>query len=440
MAMGVSVFGLGYVGCVSAACFAREGFEVIGVDVNPAKVARLNQGLATILESGISELVADGVAAGRLRATTSVEEAVHASTVSLVCVGTPSRPNGGIDLGYIERVCEQIGAVLREKAARHVVVIRSTVLPGTIHEVVVPALERTSGKRLGEGFGVASNPEFLREGSSVKDFYEPPFTVIGADSAPTAEVLGSLYRGIEAPVHVVDVRVAETLKYACNCFHGVKVAFANEIGSFCREVGVDSHEVMRLFCEDRKLNISTAYLRPGFAFGGSCLPKDLRALTHRARQLDVDLPLLAGTLESNRRLIDRVVEMILATGARRVGLLGITFKAGTDDLRESPMITVAERLIGKGVRLAIYDRDASEAGVTGANREYVEREIPHIWSMMRPTIEQVLAESDVIVIGNGTKAFREAEAAVREGQVVIDLVRAFGARRSDDDGYRGLAW
>jgi GDP-mannose 6-dehydrogenase len=220
----------------------------------------------------------------------------------------------------------------------------------------------------------------------------------------------------------------------------VKVAFANEIGSFCREVGVDSHEVMRLFCEDRKLNISTAYLRPGFAFGGSCLPKDLRALTHRARQLDLDLPLLAGTLESNRRLIGRVVDMILATGARRVGLLGITFKAGTDDLRESPMITVAERLIGKGVQLAIYDRDASEAGVTGANREYVDREIPHIWSMMRPTIEQVLAESDVIVIGNGTKAFREVEAAARDGQVVIDLVRAFGARRSDEAGYRGLAW
>ncbi len=439
MGIGVSVFGLGYVGCVSAACFAKEEFDVIGVDVSPGKVKRINDGQATILEAGIQELVEEMVAAGRLRATTDVRDAVRTSAISLVCVGTPSRSNGSIDLQYIERVCEQIGAAIKDKAERHVVVIRSTVLPGTIHDVVVPALERTSGKRYGPDFGVASNPEFLREGSSVRDFHEPPFTLIGADHDETHQAVAALYTGIDAPVHLVAVRVAETIKYACNAFHGVKVAFANEIGLFCKALGVDSHEVMRLFCEDRKLNISPAYLRPGFAFGGSCLPKDLRAITYRARQLDVDLPLLSGTLESNTRLIARVADSVLSSGARRVGILGVTFKAGTDDLRESPMITLAERLHGRGLQLAIYDRDVQEANVVGANREYVEREIPHLWSLMRPDMASVLADAEVIIIGNGTRAFRDVEGMLRPGQRVVDLVRAF-ANRASGDGYDGIAW
>ncbi|HEX4935152.1 MAG TPA: nucleotide sugar dehydrogenase, partial [Gemmatimonadaceae bacterium] len=297
----ISVFGLGYVGCVSAACFAKEGHEVIGVDVNPAKVAMVNDGIATIVETGIGDLVAEMRASGRLRATGDVGEAVRASDISLVCVGTPSRPNGALELGYVERVCEQIGAALKDKATRHTVIIRSTVLPGSTHGVAVPALERASGLRAGADFGVGMNPEFLREGSSIKDFYEPPFTVVGSEDPATVEAVRDLYATIAAPFHAVETGVAEMLKYACNCYHGLKVAFANEIGSVAKALGVDSHEVMRLFCLDTKLNVSAAYLKPGFAFGGSCLPKDLRGLAYRARTLDVPAPVLEATLASNQQ-------------------------------------------------------------------------------------------------------------------------------------------
>ncbi|HEU4630406.1 MAG TPA: nucleotide sugar dehydrogenase [Gemmatimonadaceae bacterium] len=440
MPLSVSVFGLGYVGCVSAACFAREGFTVTGVDVSAAKVDMINAGRSTIVEEGIAELVAEMRQAGRLRATTSACEAVRDSDVSLVCVGTPSRPNGSIDLAYIERVCEQIGQALREKASFHTIVIRSTVMPGTIDGTVIPALERGSGKRHGEGFTACSNPEFLREGTSIKDFYDPPFTLIGAHDPAHAEPLRAMYAGIDAPLHVAAVRVAEMVKYACNCFHGLKVGFANEIGNVCKALGVDSHEVMRLFAEDRKLNISPAYLRPGFAFGGSCLPKDLRAVVYKAKELDVETPILAATLESNRRQIERAYDMVMAAGNRRIGVLGLAFKSGTDDLRESPMVTLIERLIGKGMQLAIYDRDVSSANVIGANREYVEREIPHIWELMRPAVDDVLAEAETIVVGNGSKEFRGLGARITDGQVVIDLARAFGARTSDGRAYQGICW
>jgi GDP-mannose 6-dehydrogenase len=437
---GVSVFGLGYVGCVSAACFAKQGFDVVGVDVSPAKVDMVNAGRSTIVEEGIGELVAEMHAAGRLRATADVRDAVCATAVSLVCVGTPSRPNGSIDLRYIERVCEQIGEALRDKGARHTVVIRSTVMPGTIDGVVIPALERTSGKRAGRDFGVCSNPEFLREGSSIKDFYDPPFTLIGAHEGADAEPLAALYAGIGAPVHVTAVRVAEMVKYVCNCFHGLKVGFANEIGNICKSLGVDSHEVMRLFCEDRKLNISPAYLRPGFAFGGSCLPKDLRAITYQARTLDVDTPILAATLESNRRQIDRAFHMVMAGGSRRVGVLGLAFKAGTDDLRESPMVALIEMLVGKGMQVSIYDPYVRSANLIGANREYVEREIPHIWSLMRESTAEVLADAETVVIGNSASEFREIDSSLRDGQAVVDLARAFGPRTSDGRSYQGISW
>ena len=436
----ISVFGLGYVGCVSSACFARQGFQVVGVDVSAAKVEMVNGGRSTIVEEGIGELVAEMHAAGRLRATTDVRDAVCASSVSLVCVGTPSRANGSIDLRYIERVCEQIGEALRDKAARHTVVIRSTVMPGTIDGVVIPALERTSGKRAGADFSVCSNPEFLREGSSIKDFYDPPFTLIGAHDPRDAEALAALYAGIQAPLHVTAVRVAEMVKYVCNCFHGLKVGFANEIGSICKALDVDSHEVMRLFCEDKKLNISPAYLKPGFAFGGSCLPKDLRAITYQARTLDVDTPILSATLESNRRQIDRAFHMVMAGGSRRVGVLGLAFKAGTDDLRESPMVTLIEMLVGKGMQVSIYDPHVRNANLIGANREYVEREIPHIWSLMRATTTEVLADADTVVIGNSATEFRAIGDALREGQAVIDLARAFGTRTSEGTAYQGIAW
>ena len=438
--MRLSVFGLGYVGCVSAACFAKEGHEVTGVDVNPVKVEIINSGRSPIVEAGIGELIEEMVAAGRLRATTDSAEAVAASDLSIVCVGTPSRDNGSLDLNYVKRVCQEIGAALERKQERHTVVIRSTMLPGTIEGTVTPALEVYSGKKAGRDFGVCMNPEFLREGTSIRDFYDPPFTIIGTADAEAAEALKTLYRGIEAPVHVAATGVAEMMKYASNCFHGLKVGFANEIGNVCKSLGVDSHEVMRLFCLDTKLNISPTYLRPGFAFGGSCLPKDLRAVTYRAKQNDVPTPILSAVLESNEKQIQRAYDMVQAAGSRKVGILGLAFKAGTDDLRESPIVSLVEMLIGKGMQLSIYDREVSSARLIGANREYIEREVPHVWELMKGDMGEVLAGADTIVIGNSSPEFRGIEPRLRDGQVVIDLVRAFGPKVSDGNGYRGICW
>ena len=439
MSNSVSVFGLGYVGCVSAACLAREGNTVVGVDVSRSKVDMIRAGTATIVENGIGELVTEMVASGKLTATTNVGDAVMRTEISLVCVGTPSQANGGLDLAYVRRVAAEIGAALRTKDAWHVVVIRSTVLPGTTADVVTPILEEASGKKAGVDFGVSMNPEFLREGTSIKDFDDPPFTVIGANDDRTATTVGSLYAGLSAPVHVVALEVAEMVKYSCNCFHGLKVAFGNEIGAICKALNVDSHEVMRIFCEDTKLNIAPTYLRPGFAFGGSCLPKDLRALSYRARQLDIETPVLAATMVSNEKQITRAFDMVRATGAKRVGILGLAFKAGTDDLRESPIVTLVERLIGKGLQLAIYDGHVSRANLIGANREYIENEIPHIWSLMRNSIQEVVEFGEVVVIGNGTPEFRAIQPQLRDGQMVVDLVRAFG-RRTSEGAYQGVAW
>jgi len=440
MSVRVSIFGLGYVGCVSAACFAKEGHEVVGVDVNVSKVDMVNDGVATIVEHGIGELVADMRQQGRLRATVDVGAAVRDTDVSLVCVGTPSKANGALELGYIERVCEQIGEAIRDKATRHTVIIRSTVLPGTTRDVVIPALERASGRVAGRDFGIGMNPEFLREGTSIHDFYAPPFTVIGTEDAATADVVRALYATIDAPFHAVETGVAEMLKYSCNCFHGLKVAFANEIGNVAKALGVDSHEVMRLFSLDTKLNISAAYLKPGFAFGGSCLPKDLRGLAHRAKTLDIDTPVLSATLESNAKQIERAFDLVAASGRARVGVLGLAFKAGTDDLRESPMVTLIERLLGKGFDVSIYDREVRRAQLIGANREYIEREIPHIWELMRESVGEVVARADVLVIGNGSPEFSSVADRVGDGQRIVDLVRIFGNRRSDGAGYEGICW
>ncbi|HLL74678.1 MAG TPA: UDP-glucose/GDP-mannose dehydrogenase family protein [Pyrinomonadaceae bacterium] len=437
--MKLSVFGLGYVGCVSAACFAREGHEVVGVDVNPTKVEIVNAGRSPIVEAGVGELIGEMVAAGRLRATTDTGDAVRHTDVSLVCVGTPSNANGSLDLRYVRRVCEEIGRELGKKAARHTVVIRSTMLPGTVDAVVVPALEEHSGRRAGRDFGVCINPEFLREGTSLKDFYAPPFTLIGADDAEAAAAAARLYERIDAPVYNVGVRAAEMVKYACNSFHALKVSFANEVGNICKQLGIDSHEVMEVFCRDTKLNLSPYYLKPGFAFGGSCLPKDLRAINYKAKELDVEAPVLASILPSNRLQIEHALEMVLAAGSKRIGVLGFSFKAGTDDLRESPMVTLIESLIGKGMQLAIYDRDVSLARLFGANKEYIEREIPHISQLMRDSVGEVLDASDVLVIGNKAEEFREIETRLREGQTVIDLVRLFEGRRSDG-AYQGICW
>ena len=437
--MKISIFGLGYVGCVSAACFAKEGHEVVGVDSNPVKVEIINGGRSPIVEAGVGELIGEMVAAGRLRATTDSAEAVRHTELSLVCVGTPSNPNGSLDLKYVRRVCEEIGAALAKKADRHVVVVRSTMLPGTVEKVIVPTLEEHSGKTAGRDFGVCINPEFLREGSSLKDFYAPPFTLIGADEEDVAASVRRLYAGVDAPVFVTSVKTAEMVKYTCNCFHALKVSFANEVGNICKALGVDSHEVMDVFCQDSKLNLSPYYLKPGFAFGGSCLPKDLRAMTYKARELDTDVPVLSAILPSNRIQVERAIEMIVRTGSRRIGVLGLSFKAGTDDLRESPMVTLIETLIGKGMQVAIYDRDVSLARLFGANKEYIEREIPHISQLMCASIEEVAEKAEVLVVGNKSEEFRRVETMLRGGQTVIDLVRLFD-RPTEGASYEGICW
>lgn len=437
--MKLSVFGLGYVGCVSAACLAEEGNEVIGVDVNPTKVEIINNGKSPIIEEGINELMAKVVKAGRLSATTDSERAVNESDLSLVCVGTPSNQNGSLHLRHVEQVCREIGAAMKHKQGRHIVVIRSTMLPGTIQNTVVPALEETSGKKAVKDFGICINPEFLREGSSLKDFYSPPFTLIGADDEETVAAVRSLYTKITAQVHVTSLKTAEMVKYVCNCFHALKVSFANEIGNLCKALQIDSHEVMHVFCQDTKLNLSPYYLKPGFAFGGSCLPKDLRAINYKAKELDVEVPVLSSILPSNRLQIERAVDMVAQTGRKRVGVLGFSFKAGTDDLRESPMVTLIETLIGKGFHLAIYDRDVSLARLVGANKEYIEREIPHISKLMRDNIDGVLNDADVIVIGNQAEEFRSVAERLRKDQQLIDLVHLFDGRTSSEN-YQGICW
>ena len=437
--MKLSVFGLGYVGCVSAACFADAGNEVIGVDVNPTKVEIINSGKSPIIEDGINELMAKVVKSGRLSATIDSERAITDSDLSLVCVGTPSNQNGSLHLRHVEQVCREIGSVLKRKEKRHIVVVRSTMLPGTIENTVVPALEETSGKKAVKDFGICINPEFLREGSSLKDFHAPPFTLIGADDEETTAAVSSLYANINAPVFVTSLKTAEMVKYVCNCFHALKVSFANEIGNICKALQIDSHEVMDVFCQDTKLNLSPYYLKPGFAFGGSCLPKDLRAINYKAKELDVEVPVLSAILPSNRLQIERAVEMVMSSGKKRVGVLGFSFKAGTDDLRESPMVTLIETLIGKGFELAIYDRDVSLARLVGANKEYIEREIPHISKLMRDAIDGVLADSDIIIIGNQAEEFRGVSERLRKDQQLIDLVRLFEGRTSNEN-YQGICW
>lgn len=439
MPLRISIFGLGYVGCVSAACFAKAGHDVIGVDVNPTKVEIINSGKSPIVEQGMNELIAEVVKEGRLVATTDPERGVTESDLSLICVGTPSNPNGSLDLSHVKHVCNEIGLVLKKKETRHIVVIRSTVLPGTVHNTVVPALEEASGKKAGKDFGIGINPEFLREGSSLKDFYAPPFTLIGADDESTAAAVRGLYADVNAQVFVTALKTAEMIKYVCNCFHALKVTFANEIGNICKAAGVDSHEVMDIFCQDTKLNLSSYYLKPGFAFGGSCLPKDLRAINYKAKELDVEVPVLSSILPSNRLQIEKAIDLALRTGKKKVGVLGFSFKAGTDDLRESPMVTLIETLIGKGLQLAIYDRDVSLARLFGANKEYIEREIPHVAQLMRGSMEEVLAESEVLIVGNAADEFRGIESRLKDGQVVIDLVRILSTP-INNDSYQGICW
>ena len=438
--MNVSVFGLGYVGSVSAASFAADGHTVVGVDVNPDKVASLNEGRSPIVEKGLDELIRDNAANGRLRATTSTKEAVDATDLSLICVGTPSRRNGSLDLSYLERVCEQIGEALAGKPSYHVVVVRSTVLPGTTHDVVIPALERSSAKTYGTGFGVTVNPEFLREGTAIKDFRQPPMTLIGHNYRSDAQPTEALYSTVDAPLVNTSVRTAEMIKYASNTWHALKVCFANEVGNLCKRLDIDSHEVMDIFCRDEKLNLSSYYMKPGFAFGGSCLPKDVRAMQYRAKEVDLEMPVIQSILGSNELQIKHAIDMVVETGKKRVGLLGFSFKAGTDDLRESPIVILAEALLGKGYSLRIYDRNVSIARLVGANKEYINKQIPHLSSLLSESLDEVVQQSDVIVVGNGSPEFAAALTRTRPDQTVIDLFRLKIDRKDVPAEYTGICW
>jgi GDP-mannose 6-dehydrogenase len=438
--MKVSVFGLGYVGSVSAASFAADGHTVVGVDVNADKVASLSEGRSPIVEKGLDELIRDNAANGRLRATTSTKEAIDATELSLICVGTPSRRNGSLDLTYLERVCEQIGDALKDKDDYHVVVVRSTVLPGTTHDVVIPAIERSSGKKYGTGFGVTVNPEFLREGTAIKDFRQPPMTLVGHNYKSDAQPTEALYTKVDAPIITTSIRTAEMIKYASNTWHALKVCFANEVGNLCKRLEIDSHEVMDIFCRDEKLNLSSYYMKPGFAFGGSCLPKDVRAMQYRAKEVDLEMPVIQAILGSNELQIRHAIDLVVQTGRKRVGLLGFSFKAGTDDLRESPIVILAEALLGKGYSLCIYDRNVSLARLVGANKEYITQQIPHLSSLLSDSLDEVLEKSEVIVVGNGSPEFAEALKRTRPDQIVIDLFRLKVEPKDIPAAYTGICW
>jgi GDP-mannose 6-dehydrogenase len=441
--LNIAIFGLGYVGSVSAACIARNGHRIIGVDVQPEKVNQINAGKSPIIEPGLAELIHQGVSRGCLAATTYAARAVAQSDLVMVCVGTPSQKNGSLDLSYVNNVCRDIGEVLAHKTGYTVVVIRSTVLPGSTTQEIIPTLEAASGQKAGDGFGFCLNPEFLREGSAIRDFDQPPYTVIGALDDRSAAACATLYDSVDAPLYQVALGTAEMVKYASNAFHALKVAFANEIGNVSQAYGIDSHQVMDIFVQDSKLNLSPYYLKPGFAFGGSCLPKDLRALQYAARQADVAVPVLNAILPSNELQTQKALDMLLASGKRKVALIGLSFKAQTDDLRESPAVELAERLIGKGFELAVYDREVSLSGLYGSNRSYIEQVIPHIGSLMQSSLSSALQRAEVVVVTKrpSTTEYKQLLSLLTPDQVIIDLVRLDGRTIPEFQGsYHGICW
>ncbi|MDQ2639063.1 MAG: UDP-glucose/GDP-mannose dehydrogenase family protein [Pseudomonadota bacterium] len=437
--MKVSVIGLGYVGTVVAGCLAKNGHDVVGIDIELAKVELVRQGRSPIVEPEIGAILDEQVHAGRLTATTDLAVGVRQSDIVLICVGTPAANTGAVDLGYLRRVCEEIGTALRQHPGAPIIAVRSTVPPGTTREHVIPVLERASGLQAGADFGVCVNPEFLREGSAVRDFYDPPKTVIGEINRTSGDALAVLYAGLPGPMVRTDPETAELVKYAANSWHALKIGFANEIGNICKAFGVDAHQLMDIFCKDRKLNISTAYLKPGFAFGGYCLPKDLKALVYAARKADVSTPILAAVLPSNEEQIERAVQAVIAAGKRKIGILGISFKAGTDDLRGSPQVEMAERLLGKGFDIRVYDRNVNMAKVMGANRAYILERIPHLSCLMVDTMDELISHADTIVVGNASEEFIELPRMVSANQTVIDLVR-ISPQRSVVGVYEGLCW
>lgn len=446
--MRISIFGLGYVGCVGAACLAKLGHTVIGVDVNENKVRLINEGKPTIIEEGIAELCAEAHAAGRMSATTDVHEAVHNTDVSFIVVGTPSSKEGHLNLNYIYAVARQIGEALRDKAVshqpsavsgtlRHIVAIRSTVFPGT-NEKVGEIIEEASGLKRGIDFTIVSNPEFLREGTSVKDYFNPPLTLVGTDMPEAETVFREIYKGIDAEFICTDIRVAEMMKYVNNTYHALKIVFGNEVGNICKELNIDSHKVMEIFCKDKQLNISPYYFKPGFAYGGSCLPKDMKALKTLAHDHYVDVPVIEAIGESNELQKKRAVQLIMAQGKRKVGILGLSFKAGTDDLRCSPIVDVVESLLGKGFEIRIYDKNVKVSELTGTNKDFIMAKIPHLQHFVSDNIEEVCHDSDVLVVTNKEKEFANLLAQYPQ-KIVVDLVRQW--KDVDYEGhYEGLSW
>ncbi len=421
--MKVSIFGLGYVGAVSLACLSRDGHEVIGVDIDATKLALIQAGKTPVVEEGMVDLMQQVAASGRVSVTNDVGQAVRDSELSLVCVGTPSAANGSQDQGAVLRLAGEIGAALRQKQGVHVVVFRSTLVPGTVEDVLRPIIEECSGKKDGVDFHLCFQPEFLREGSSIRDYDKPPFTVVGANHAHAAERLRALFGHLPCKFLQTSVRAAEMMKYCCNNFHALKITFANETARLCAALGVDPFEVMGLVCQDTQLNISPAYLKPGFAFGGSCLPKDLRATSYLAKMHDIEIPMLDGILRSNRSHLELAFDKLLASGKRRVGFIGLSFKTGTDDLRESPLVTLAEQVLGKGLQLSVYDPEVHLAQLLGANRRYIETHLPHIGQLLQADIDRVIDEAEVLVVGLSERKVAERLAQrCRAGQIVLDLV------------------
>lgn len=438
--MKISIFGLGYVGAVSLACLARDGHEVIGVDVDPDKLKLIREGRTPVVEEGMVDLMATVAKSGRVSVTTDASGAINGSDLSFICVGTPSAANGSQDQSALMRVTQAIGAALKTKGKSHLIAYRSTVVPGTVEETLTPLLEAQSGKRVGEGFEVVFQPEFLREGSSIRDYDSPSFTIVGAGRPQAAELLRALFGHLPGNFFTTSIRAAETIKYCCNNFHALKITFANETARLCEALGVDAFEVMDLVCKDTRLNISPAYLRPGFAFGGSCLPKDLRATAYLAKMNDVELPLHASLLSSNRIHLDLAISKVLASGCRSVGMLGLSFKTGTDDLRESPLVAMAEYLIGKGIALRVYDPEVHLSKLLGANRRYIEEHLPHIGSLLDPDIANVIGNSELVVLGLNDKRVTDSlRQHARADQTVVDLVRIPEVDRPQGK-YIGMCW
>jgi GDP-mannose 6-dehydrogenase len=434
--MKVTIFGMGYVGCVTAACFSNLGHDVTGVDVDTNKTDMINRSQSPIIEPGLTEIIQKGVTAGKLRGTGDPKEL---GDVVLVCVGTPSNENGSLGLKHLMRVVEQIGERLKDSNGFHVITIRSTVLPGTVESFVIPVLEEKSSKRVGRDFGVCMNPEFMRETTAINDFHNPPFTIIGQQDQRSGDIVAKLYDTIEAPMERASIKEAEMVKYTCNAFHATKVCFGNEVGNLCKSMGIDSHRVMEIFCKDTRLNLSPYYLKPGFAFGGSCLPKDLRAIVYQAKRNDVEVPLLSSLIPSNERQIQHAFRLVKNSGRTKIGVLGLSFKAGTDDVRESPIVILIEMLIGKGYSVAIYDEEVSLAKLYGANKRYLDETIPHVTSLMESSVSKVLEKSDLIIVSKKTSQFKEEMEGIKKDIFVVDLVRIF-ANYIERDNYEGISW